>query len=37
VRQAVDAIGGPNALSAEIERLHVRLAELEKKLEQLVK
>jgi polyhydroxyalkanoate synthesis repressor PhaR len=37
VRQAVDAIGGPGALSAEIERLHVRLAELEKKLEQLVK
>jgi polyhydroxyalkanoate synthesis repressor PhaR len=37
VQKAVDAIGGPNALSAEIERLHVRLADLEKKLEQLVK
>jgi polyhydroxyalkanoate synthesis repressor PhaR len=37
VKQAVEAIGGPGALSAEIERLHVRLAELEKKLEQLVK
>jgi polyhydroxyalkanoate synthesis repressor PhaR len=37
VKQAVDAIGGPGALSAEIERLHTRLVELEKKLEQLVK
>jgi polyhydroxyalkanoate synthesis repressor PhaR len=37
VKQAVEAIGGPGALSAEIERLHTRLAELEKKLEQLVK
>jgi polyhydroxyalkanoate synthesis repressor PhaR len=37
VKQAVEAIGGPSALSAEIERLHARLTELEKKLEQLVK
>jgi len=37
VKQAVDAMGGPGALSAEIERLHTRLTELEKKLEQLVK
>jgi hypothetical protein len=37
VKQAVEAIGGPGALSTEIERLHTRLTELEKKLEQLVK
>jgi polyhydroxyalkanoate synthesis repressor PhaR len=37
VKQAVEAMGGPGALSSEIERLHTRLTELEKKLEQLVK
>ena len=38
IRQATEAIGGaPAALQGEIERLHARLTELEKKLEQLVK
>jgi polyhydroxyalkanoate synthesis repressor PhaR len=37
VKQAVEAVGSPGALSAEIERLHTRLTELEKRLEQLVK
>jgi len=37
VKQAVEAIGGPNAISAELDKLQKRIQELEKKIEQLVK
>jgi polyhydroxyalkanoate synthesis repressor PhaR len=37
VKQAVEAMGGPGAISAEIDKLQKRIQELEKKIEQLVK
>ena len=37
VKQALDALGGPSALANELERLHKKIAELEKKLEHLSK
>jgi len=37
VKQALDALGGPGAISGELERLHKKIQELEKKLEQLAK
>ena len=37
VKQAVEALGGPNAISAEIDKLQKRIQELEKKIEQLLK
>ncbi len=37
VKQALDALGGPSALAGEMERLHKKIQELEKKVEQLSK
>jgi polyhydroxyalkanoate synthesis repressor PhaR len=37
VKQAVEALGGPGAISAELDKLQKRIQELEKKIEQLVK
>jgi polyhydroxyalkanoate synthesis repressor PhaR len=37
VKQAVEAMGGPGAISAELDKLQKRIQELEKKIEQLVK
>ena len=37
VKQALEAVGGPGAVAAEIDRLQKRIQELEKKIEQLTK
>jgi hypothetical protein len=37
VKQALEAIGGPGALAAEIDRLQKRIHELESKIESLTK